>query len=1088
MDNSSRVRGFWKVVVNCMIMKNHLSFFTFLFSLFFAQAMYGQCDSIPGFILLGEYDGHGYYLSEASVPWAQAKTLSENAGGYLATIKNQAINDLVKDGLNGNMVFIGYHDEATEGAGQWVNNELVALDLSYGNSEVNDYAVMNFWDGTWQMTNGLGYRKFVMEKVCGEPSHPQVEVVSVLCPDEYPYEGNDITLTIVVKNLGGMTSPPTEIPFSQTASCWGGGMVFTEDEVFGYFNVPGLAPLDSVILTKTFTLTGAKAPGNYVPGCGKWGGGTWMYNDLKVGDMPLDYYCKKYSTDLSISVTGDSYVYDDSGIIQYEVTVTNYGPDTAYNFWVDVNGGPLNYLGSNGGWKNVFSLAPGASISFPGHEKLYSPPNSYVLFRSIFAGHNIDTNPANDSVSVQFYYLQSPCDTILGFAKLGGYNGHSYYLSDASAPWQQAKILAENAGGYLATMNDQAENDFVKSKLGNNMVFIGYHDATTEGAGQWVDNEPVTLDLSYGNSDENDYGVMNFWDGTWQMTNGLGYRKFVMEMSCAPSSCLAGGIVFGLQSEVDSFPINYPGCQTILGDVLVTNQVTNVDGLLQLKHIEGNLQLESVTDISGLQNLKSCNDLTLATNVQNGSLSNLKNLDGDLRIQSLVTSTKGLEHLEVIKGDIISYWNQGTSLSSLENLTTVEGALTLEEATMTTGNLPKLTYLGGINLSTSNLSIEGMHHLTHVGMDGISCNGGAFMDMSGLTGLTEIDGLFNVGHSSGVVGTSSLQNLTKIGGLSLKFVNSNGLGDISFLSNLDSMKSLYLEFADIDDISPLAHVAGLEDVTIKNCFNLSYCSIQPICDLIGGGGNVMISGNGGMAIGCHSIQEVEDICAMPNSCDDVSGFIKLGEYNGHGYYLSDASAPWQQAKTLAENAGGYLVTMNNQTENDFVKSHLNNQMVFVGYNDAATEGVGQWADNEPVTLDLSYGNSDVNDYGVMNFWDGGWQMTNGLGWRKFVMEMDCGSPQPTPMIQNAGVSPTLQIQGVYPNPAKDNITIRVIAPEEKSSIFNVYDGRGQLLLSEKRDLPQGASEEEFDLSNLPVGMYFVKEAGASQYYNFVIMR
>jgi len=124
------------------------------------------------------------------------------------------------------------------------------------------------------------------------------------------------------------------------------------------------------------------------------------------------------------------------------------------------------------------------------------------------------------------------CDPISGYTSLGEYNGHGYYLSDASVPWQQAKTLAENAGGYLATMNNQAENDFLKSNLGNNLAFIGYNDAATQGVGQWANNEPVTLNLSYDNSSENDYAVMNFWAGTWQMVNQWVYKPFVMEMAC----------------------------------------------------------------------------------------------------------------------------------------------------------------------------------------------------------------------------------------------------------------------------------------------------------------------------------------------------------------------------------------------------------------------------------------------------------------------------------------------------------------------------------------------------------------------------
>lgn len=223
-------------------------------------------------------------------------------------------------------------------------------------------------------------------------------------------------------------------------------------------------------------------------------------------------------------------------------------------------------------------------------------------------------------------------------------------------------------------------------------------------------------------------------------------------------------------------------------------------------------------------------------------------------------------------------------------------------------------------------------------------------------------------------------------------------------------------------------------------------------------------------------------------CDAISGFTKLGEHNGHAYYLSDASASWQEAKTLAENAGGYLATMNDQAENDFLQSNLNNNMVFIGYHDEANEGIGQWANNESVTLDLSDGNTSEKDYAVMNFWNGEWGMVSQWVHKLFVMEMACGSPQPIPKQQAVNTVVSSTIYDIYPNPALDHITLSVIAQEEKMATFNIYDGRGQVLLSEKRFLPQGSSEVGFELSSLPMGMYFVKEAGASKYQNFVIMR
>ena len=46
-----------------------------------------------------------------------------------------------------------------------------------------------------------------------------------------------------------------------------------------------------------------------------------------------------------------------------------------------------------------------------------------------------------------------------------GGNGHWYDWVDIDLSWDDAKVYAENLGGYLATMTSQSENDFVWTGL-----------------------------------------------------------------------------------------------------------------------------------------------------------------------------------------------------------------------------------------------------------------------------------------------------------------------------------------------------------------------------------------------------------------------------------------------------------------------------------------------------------------------------------------------------------------------------------------------------------------------------------------------
>jgi len=226
------------------------------------------------------------------------------------------------------------------------------------------------------------------------------------------------------------------------------------------------------------------------------------------------------------------------------------------------------------------------------------------------------------------------------------------------------------------------------------------------------------------------------------------------------------------------------------------------------------------------------------------------------------------------------------------------------------------------------------------------------------------------------------------------------------------------------------------------------------------------------------------------ACGPIAGYTLLGEYNGHAYYLSEAQLPWVDAQFTAATDGGYLAVMNTQEENDFLQGVLGNAIPFIGFSDVASEGTGAWANEDSVTIDLSFSNTDENDFAVMNFWAGTWQMVNQWVVKKYVMEMSCGgvgaavSPSPAPMMATQFFKPS--IHSIYPNPADDYITVRLTNDKELDANFTIYDARGQVFLTEKRTLPKGASELEFEISNLPTGMYFL-QLGQGTYQRFVKM-
>lgn len=75
---------------------------------------------------------------------------------------------------------------------------------------------------------------------------------------------------------------------------------------------------------------------------------------------------------------------------------------------------------------------------------------------------------------------------------------------------------------------------------------------------------------------------------------------------------------------------------------------------------------------------------------------------------------------------------------------------------------------------------------------------------------------------------------------------------------------------------------------------------------------------------------------------------KVGVFNGHTYYYFHTPVTWYDAKSICENMGGHLVTINSAEENQFVAGFADYSSLFwLGATDAATEGTWQWITGEP---------------------------------------------------------------------------------------------------------------------------------------------
>ena len=129
--------------------------------------------------------------------------------------------------------------------------------------------------------------------------------------------------------------------------------------------------------------------------------------------------------------------------------------------------------------------------------------------------------------------------------------------------------------------------------------------------------------------------------------------------------------------------------------------------------------------------------------------------------------------------------------------------------------------------------------------------------------------------------------------------------------------------------------------------------------------------------------------------NDISGFIYMGEFNGSHYYCSSSSNyTWHQANNAAQNAGGYLVVINDYDENEYVRSQIMANNIWIGYNDQASETNFVWSNGDPSTYNYWESGQPNNLNGNEHYTrlrksSGKWTDRPNNYYYEFVMEVPC---------------------------------------------------------------------------------------------------
>lgn len=365
----------------------------------------------------------------------------------------------------------------------------------------------------------------------------------------------------------------------------------------------------------------------------------------------------------------------------------------------------------------------------------------------------------------------------------------------------------------------------------------------------------------------------------------------LLSFSCCwlAAQCPTGDITFSMQGQVDSFPVNYPGCSEMDSSMFISgSSIIRLDSLYPLKKIGGQLIISGtvLSDLNGLNHLDSVKgSLNVLGNPVLTSLTGLENLkfvgrygesfgtdvytESGLEISNnpVLTALQGLENLKVVEGclDIVSNPSLVTiaglgSLSSIRKCEYFGGVASIYRSINISSNpaLLTLTGLNNIDSVEADVSVFGNSSLKSlIGLDNIQqIGGGLFLDsndsLTTLGGLEKLDSLgacLVIENNNSLVTLDAIKHLEWIGvwssGHPASFKNLNVIGNnqLTSLSGLDSIE---------------IPVPG--KIRIYNCPLLAICSVYSICQYFqNGGGNDNIFNN---APGCNSVAEVEAACIV----------------------------------------------------------------------------------------------------------------------------------------------------------------------------------------------------------------------------------
>ena len=318
--------------------------------------------------------------------------------------------------------------------------------------------------------------------------------------------------------------------------------------------------------------------------------------------------------------------------------------------------------------------------------------------------------------------------------------------------------------------------------------------------------------------------------------------------------CGEDGLMFFTQQEVDSFPMKYPNCTTIVGGLCIGNcstptsqEKSNVHDLGAFKkivtigkylRIENNGRLRS---LHGFEQLKQADEVIVSDNDSLETLAGfigLKNINGSLAIENdgMLYNLDGLDSLVVVGKDL--HLSNNISLSGFDgirNLNQVnENVVLVRLPEMENLNfIKKIKKFSGLTIVANN-GLEDLTGLEHLEDTNIELQVLGNKNLKNLKGLENLQSLRSLNLNVDLFDVKELRKLNTIEDqLSinhcLHLIDLNGLSQLTFCKNLSIVENFQLrDLKGLDYIDP----STMSSLTITDNPLLDVCNYDNICVLL----------------------------------------------------------------------------------------------------------------------------------------------------------------------------------------------------------------------------------------------------------------